>query len=178
VLAYLYFVPYWMSQLAEPRLLTAEELMELETATTLYNVTLEGDRMRDTYYYEETVDEDTGRQISIDAYFGALRIDNDSDDTYVMVRSPEEISTRQESYTGTIMPLTDSIAMDVHRLASDELDVELLPLVIFDVTHNETMWYLGTAGLAVLGLGGLWGVSNFISRSSNPAKHPTLRRLS
>jgi hypothetical protein len=181
VLGYLYFLPYWTAHLAEPRVLTAEEAQALDGSTSLYNVRIDGDRMRDTYYYEETVNEDTGTQVSIDAYFGALRIvngDGGDDDVYVLVRNAEEIDNDIESYTGAILPLTDHIAVDIHRIASDELNIEMLPNVIFDTTHNESMWYVGTGALAVLGLGGLWGVGTFLSRNSNPAKHPTLRRLS
>src|SRR5688572_31039567 len=47
-----YLAPYWMARLGEPRVLTAEELLALDGSTTLYNVTVEGDRLRDTYYYE------------------------------------------------------------------------------------------------------------------------------
>lgn len=173
-LAFYFFVPYWTAKLSPSRVMTAEEILELDEDTTLYNVTIEGNRMRDTYYYEETIDQDTGRQMSIDAYFGALRFD---DDNYILVRHPEEIDRDIETYTGTIMPITSSVSTDVHRLAADELNIDLVKGIMLDTTESDGIWYFGTAGVVILGLGGVWGLFNFVTRSSNPAKHPTLRRL-
>ena len=75
--------PYWMAQITGPIEISGKEISVLDGSTHLYNRAVSGIDMDDTFYYEETVDEDTGRQVRIDAYFGALEV---SDDVWILVR--------------------------------------------------------------------------------------------
>jgi hypothetical protein len=52
----------------------------------------------------------------------------------------------------------------------------LVPLLL-DTIDKEFNWYGGAAVLAVLLLGGLWGVVSFFRRNANPKNHPTLKKL-
>ncbi len=167
-------IPYWMAQLGEPIEIAGKEIAELSGSEHLYNRAISGLDMEDTYYYEETIDEDTGRQISIDAYFGALEV---TDGNWILVRHPEEINTREEDYVGTLQPVSGSITREVYDLAADEMNIDFLPIML-DTKQDETMWYVGTAVLAVIGLASLWGVITFFRRNSNPANHPILKKLS
>ena len=166
-------IPYWMAQSGEPVEISGKEIALLDGSEHLYNRAVSGLDMDDTYYYEETIDEDTGRQISIDAYFGALEV---TDGQWILVRQPGEINTREEDYVGTLQPVSGSVTLEVYDLAADEMNIEFLP-VMLDTTGDELMWYVGTAVLVILGLASLWGVISFIQRSGDPAKHPILKKL-
>lgn len=173
VLATISTVPYWIAQLGEPIEMSAEEILSLSGSEHLYNRAVSGLDMDDTYYYHETVDEDTGRQISIDAYFGALEIGKDK---WILVRDPNEINTREEDYIGTLQPVSESVTREVYDLAADEMRIDFLPIML-DTTEDEIMWYVGTAILVIVALLSLLGVIAFLRRSSNPANHPILRKL-
>ncbi|MEO1289192.1 MAG: DUF6709 family protein, partial [Chloroflexota bacterium] len=166
-------VPYWMAQLGEPREMASSEILMLTGSEHFYNVAVSGTDMEDTYYYEETYDQDTGRQISIDAWFGALEIGKD---LWILVRSDEEINRRDEDYVGTLQPISDSVAQDVLELSADELDIEYLPIML-DITEDETMWYVGTITLIILALIALWALFSSIQRGGDPAKHPIMKKL-
>jgi hypothetical protein len=176
VLAYMFFVPYWMAQYRDPIELDDDALEELDPGATMYNVTVDGrDLVPGIGTYETT---ENGRTTSIE-YYHALRIKGD---TYLLIFAPDDLKEDDTEFSGTLMPIDSDTQVEIvdftiNDAASSNYEIEFLP-VMLDVRHNETMWYLGTGGLAVLALGGLWGLGNFISRSSNPAKHPTLRRLS
>lgn len=166
--------PYWLAQVTGPIEISADEILDLNGSEHLYNRAVSGEDMDDTYYYEETYDQDTGRQVSIDAYFGALEIGKDQ---WILVRSSEEINTREEDYVGTLQPISGDVTSEVYVLAADELNIEFLPIML-DTTRNETMWYVGTAVLLILGLASLWGIFAFIGRNADPTKHPILKKLS
>lgn len=164
--------PYWYAQLTGPIEMTTEEIAALDGSTRLYNRVVSGEDMKDTFYYEETVNE-YGRQMSIDAYFGALELD---DDLWILVREPTEINRRQEDYVGTLQPITDDIAQEVAELAADEMRIEFLP-VMLDTTRDETLWYVGTVGLVLLTLFSIWGIFAYIRRSNDPFTHPIFKSL-
>ncbi|MEL6527207.1 MAG: DUF6709 family protein [Chloroflexota bacterium] len=163
---------YWYAQLTGPIEISAEDIIALDGSQRLYNRAVSGEDMEDTFYYEETVNE-SGRQVSIDAYFGALEID---DDLWVLVRDPDDINRRQEDYVGTFQPITGDIARDVVELSADELNIEYLP-VMLDTTGDETMWYVGTAGLLALLTFSIWGVVAYFRRSQDIYKHPIYKSL-
>lgn len=173
VLATISSVPYWMAQLGDPIEISADEILTLSGSEHLYNRAVSGLDMDDTYYYHETVDEDTGRQVRIDAYFGALEIGKDK---WILVRDPDEINTREEDYVGTLQPVSGTVTQEVYDLAADELNIEFLPIML-DTTGDEIMWYVGTAILAIVGLASIWGIFAFIQRNGDPAKHPILKKL-
>lgn len=166
---------YWMAQLTGPIDISGEEIAALDGSVRLYNQAVSGLDMDDTYYYEETYDEDTGRQVSIDAYFGALEV---QDDVWILVRQTDEINRRQDDYVGTLQPVpSGSVTAEVYGLAEDELDIEFLPIML-DTTGDEFGWYIGTGALIIIGLLSLWGVFAFIQRSGDVSKHPILKKLS
>ncbi len=165
--------PYWMAQFTGPIEITGEEISAMDGSSSLYNRAVSGLDMDDTFYYEETIDEDTGRQVRIDAYFGALEVEKD---VWILVRHPEEINTREEDYVGTLQPISGTVTREVYDLSADELDIEYLP-VMLDTTGDEVMWYVGTAILAITALASLWGIFTFIQRNSDPSKHPIMKKL-
>jgi hypothetical protein len=167
-------LPYFMGKFTGPTPIAAEDLVTLGSdSRTQYFREVKGTRMYDTYYYEETVDEDSGRQVSIDAYFGGLEI---KPGVWLLVRYPETINERETTYVGGLTPITDSVAREVAGLVESENGVELLP-VMLDIVDTPVNWYGGAAVLLVLLLGGLWGVMTFFQRNANPKNHPTLKKL-
>lgn len=166
--------PYWIAQLTGPIDISGEDISALGGSTSLYNRAVSGLDMDDTFYYEETIDEDTGRQVRIDAYFGALEVGKD---VWILVRHPEEINTREEDYIGTLQPVSGTVTREVYELAQDEMRIEFLP-VMLDTTGDEVMWYVGTAILVVTAIASLWGVFTFIQRNNDPTKHPIMKKLS
>lgn len=165
--------PYWTAQFTGPIEISGEEISALDGSTSLYNRAISGLDMDDTFYYEETIDEDTGRQVRIDAYFGALEIE---DDVWILVRHPEEINTREEDYVGTLQPVSGTVTREVYDLSAEELDINYLP-VMLDTTGDEVMWYVGTAILVITALASLWGIFAFIQRNNDPSKHPIMKKL-
>lgn len=167
-------LPYFLGKFAGPTEITTKELLSLTAdSPTLYFRQVTGNSMTDTYYYEETVDEKTGRQVSIDAYFGGLEIEPG---LWLLVRNPATIDPGQTTYVGGLTPITDSVAREVTGLAASENNVEMLP-VMLDMVDQQLNWFGGAAVLLILLLGGIWGVLTFIGRSSNPGNHPTLKKL-
>lgn len=173
VLSVISSIPYWMAQITGPIEISGKEISALDGSTHLYNRAVSGIDMDDTFYYEETIDEDTGRQVRIDAYFGALEV---SEDVWILVRHPEEINTRQDDYVGTLQPIPSGVSREVAELSADEMRIDYLP-VMLDTTKNEVMWYVGTLVLAITGLASIWGLFTFIQRNNDPSKHPILKRL-
>lgn len=163
---------YWYAQLTGPIEISAKDIAGLDGSTRLYNRYVEGDRMRDTNYFEEIVNE-YGTVIRIDAYFGALEIE---DDVWLFVRTDSEINRRVEDYTGTLQPVSGDVTVEVYALAQDEMRIEFLP-VMLDTTGDEIGWYVGTAVLVALTLFGIWGLFTYLKRSGNPNNHPTLKKL-
>lgn len=175
-LAYLFFVPYWMAQTREPLELDDDALFELDASQTHYNIKVDG---RDLVPYIGTYETTSDGRVTDTDYYHALRIKND---VYLLVFSEENANERDTEFTGTLMPIdadtqVEIVDFTIRDAASSDYKIEFLP-VMLDVRGEDGIWYVGTGAVAILALGGVWGMFNFISRSSNPAKHPTLRRLS
>ena len=136
-------LPYFIGKFTGPTPISTEELAMLGADTrTLYFRVVKGTDMYDTYYYEETVEEDTGRQVSIDAYFGGLEI---KPGLWLLVRYPETINERETTYVGGLTPITDSVAREVAGLVASENGVEVLP-VMLDTVDKPINWDWHCAG--------------------------------
>jgi hypothetical protein len=175
---YFFSSPYWLAQLRDPILIADKELAALPNNTTLYNHSVSGSDMFDIGFEEYTYDEDTGRRISTDAYFGILQI---SFDEFLLVRTKDVIDEKVTDYTGVIIPIPDNMQREVVNALLADLekeditDIIILP-ILFDTLHDDSMWYVGTAVLIALALLPLWGFITLMKRG-NPLKHPVLKKL-
>lgn len=173
VMIVLFSGPYFIAKFTGPTPIELRDVALMdENSATLYFREVTGEDFIDSGFYEYTYDEDTGRTVSTDAYFGLLRVKTD----WLLVRTPDEIDESVTTYVGGLTPITDSIARDVAAELRGE-GISLLP-VMLDTVDNDIMWYIGGGVLLIVGGLSLWGMVTVLQRMANPAKHSIFKGLS
>lgn len=174
VIIYLFSFPYFYAKFTGPYPITVDEIITLDGTGTLYFREISGQRAFDTGFYEYTYDEDTGRTISTDAWFGAILLEGDR---WLLVRSPSEIDESQDIWVGGLTRVSGEVAPQVlDELAREAPNLKFLPIML-DVVDNELGWYGGGATVLLLLFAGIFSTFTGIMRYSNPTSHPTFKRL-
>lgn len=167
--------PYWLQTLAAPKVLTpAEAIAIAPESLPMYNVQITGEQMLDTGYEEYTTED--GRRTTTDAYFGALVLGEKL--LIVRVTASSNVDESKVDYAG-MLTMPAGISSEVHVKVvgeAGEYGDAILPYVL-DTIPDQFPWLAGAAVLAIVLLLVLYGLFQYITRSSNASRHPIMKGL-